>query len=39
MSVQIDDLELLDAVRDFALAHPHHRRANLVQGFNAKLGR
>jgi len=23
MSVQIDDLELLDAVRDFALAHPH----------------
>ncbi len=23
MSVRIDDLELLDAVRDFALAHPH----------------
>jgi mannose-6-phosphate isomerase-like protein (cupin superfamily) len=23
MSVQIDDLELLDAVRDFALDHPH----------------
>lgn len=23
MSVQIDDLKLLDAVRDFALAHPH----------------
>lgn len=33
MSVQLDDLELLDAVRDFALDHPHPE----IERFKASL--